>query len=99
MNFYLLLCHIELINDTYYQADANEIERDIVSLQQKIREKTKKNLERELNLLKNKIIEDLFHWCFKILKTALIYFKDNKFNIIFNRSDNCVVKNGIIQYF
>jgi len=96
---FTLTCCADLINDTDYQAAANEIQRDIESLQQKIRDKTKNIVEIEINVLKKKFIKEAFNWCMRVMKSALIYFKDNNTNINFNKSDNSIIKSGIIQYF
>ena len=94
-----LTCCEDLINDANQQSDADEISRKIQELQALIREKTRNTVEREINLLKGKMIKILFKFLFKTMKTGFILFKANNKKLKFNKTDNTIIKSGIIEYF
>jgi len=94
-----LTCCNDLTNDARQQSDAETVNQSIKTSQLVIRDMTMNTVEREIEVLKKKLIDDAFYFTFKAMKTGLILFKTKHSNLIFNCSDNLIVKTGIVQYF
>ena len=96
---FILTCCDDLKNDASQISDAEDVNQGIKDLQILIRDRTKKTVEREIQVFKKKLINDVFYFTFKTMKTGLILFKTKHSNLRFNKSDNYIVKTGILQYF
>ena len=96
---FTLTCCDDLKHDASQQSDADEISQKILELQSLIRAKTRNTVERETNILKGKMIKDLFNFLFKTTKAGFILFKANNKKLKFSKSDNAIVKHGIVLYF
>ena len=96
---FTLTCCTDLKDDASQESDAEEIRQGIENLQLLIRDKTRNTVEREIQVLKIKLVNETFIFLFKTMKTGFILFKALFPNLKFNKSDNAIVKTGIVRYF
>ena len=84
-NFFLTCCN-DLKNDAQQQSDAETVNRGIETLQLLIRKNAINTVEREIKVLKKKMINHVFYFTLKVMKTGLILFKTKHYHLTFTQS-------------